>query len=116
MREKLCSGDYDQLFKLHKQKMMTMTTLSYGNHQEILTSHQTSVLLSVFSNQSPETTVRCLEAWGNICDKDCLHESRKSFDDISRSFVNGLPRFREEFFDENNCVRKEWISWIYNKL
>ena len=116
MREKICSGDFSSLFKLHRQKMLTMSRLEFVNHQEQLTSHQVSVLLSVFSHQPPHVTESCLTSWKDLCGSDGLYESRTSFEDLNSSFHDGKPKHIEEFFDENNCVRKEWISWIYNKL
>ena len=72
--------------------------------------------MAVISRQSGEVVRRSLEDWARLCDSDGLHETRRSYEDIRSSFEDGEPREKLEFFDENNCVRKEWIQWIYNKL
>ena len=80
------------------------------------TSPQVQVLLAVISCQPGGVVRASLEDWARFCDSDGLYETRKSFEDISSSFEDGEPKEKREFFDENNCVRKEWIQWIYNKL
>ena len=40
LREKMCAGEYGQVFRLHTQKMMTLARTSHPHHQELVTSHQ----------------------------------------------------------------------------
>ena len=127
----MCAGDYQLVYKLHCQKMMTMGKIANVNHQELLTCHQVvhvirfrvtlyfvkvNVILCVLSEQPGDMIRKALQDWDNCCDRDGLYESRRSYNDIGQSFINGELRHRLEFFDENNCVRKEWIEWVYNKL
>lgn len=136
LREKMCAGDQGQVFRLHSQKMMTMTRMSNPNHQELATAHQVpdnikskcqiitepllvlkvQVLLAVISRQPVPIVKRSMEDWARFCDSDGLYETRKSFEDISSSIEDGEPKEMREFFEEDNGVRKEWIKWIYNKL
>ena len=133
MREKMCAGDYQLVYKLHCQKMMSLSKMAHVNHQELLTCHQVvesrvkfkeqtfcplqvKVILCVLSEQSRDVIKKALQDWDNCCDSDRLYESRRSYNDIGQSFIDGEIRHRLEFFDENNCVRKEWIQWVYNKL
>lgn len=116
LKEKLCIGDFSTVYKLHNQKRMTMSKMKFSNHQEMLNNHQVNVLLSVISNQSANVIAKALSDWEESCLENGLFESRNSYEDLARSFKNGQPKHKLEFFDENNCVRKEWIQWIYQKI
>ena len=72
--------------------------------------------MAVISRQPVPIVKRSMEDWARFCDSDGLHETRKSFEDISSSIEDGEPKEMREFFEEDNGVRKEWIKWIYNKL
>ena len=72
--------------------------------------------MAMFSGQSCNVVVSSLKSWEALCERDGLFESRTSFRDLERSFHEGLPSNKAEFFDENDQARTEWIKWIYNKL
>jgi len=115
-REKLCLNQIKEVYKLHNQKVLSVRTMKSQNHQELLTCLQVHLLLAVFSRQTQEEVKDALESWGNLCDSDGLYESRKTLRSIEESLKDGVPVHEEEFFDETENVRKEWIQWLYNKL
>ena len=40
MKEKLCAGDFRQVYKLHCQKLRSVEKMKTRNHNELLNSHQ----------------------------------------------------------------------------
>ena len=40
MKEKLCAGDFRQVYKLHCQKLKSVEKMKTRNHNELLNSHQ----------------------------------------------------------------------------
>lgn len=116
MREKLCLSKFQELFKLHTQKVLAVRRMKALNHQEILNCLQVNIILAVFSNQSSDTVKTLMKDWKLFCESDGLIESWQTYQDIERSFKNGFAVHKEEFFDDANNVRNEWLSWIYSKL
>jgi len=115
MREKLCLEYFEELFKLHNQKLIAVQKMKAFNHQELLNCLQVHVLLSLFSCQPGPVVQGWLLSWEEVCARDGLLESRLAWEDLNKSFTAGVPSDRREFY-EGDRVRREWIQWVYNKL
>lgn len=117
MREKLCLAKFEDLYKLHVQKLSAVKKMKAYNHQEMLNCHQVHLVLAVFSGQSPADVSSQVSSWRDLCSSDGLLESSIAWQDMDRSFSQGVVNNREEFFlPGEDKVRTEWIEWVYRKL